>query len=228
MRRISDSKLKDRYIKQFSLQDHLSNEILNALELQLFEMGEYVYHQDEDAHTFYILVDGKLQIDYLHLNGNQTIFSLGEPLATLGELELFESFPAVKNVFVLETSILFAGAMDVVRKYGGEDYRFLRFILHQIVKKLDFSSSRLVQTSLPLKSRLSRFLLEQQNSKGLVIKLERREVLAGILGTSVRHLNRTLKTLSEEKIIQVRYRTLEIMDSKKLSKFVEEPIIKGT
>ena len=182
MKLLSNPHLKNNYITQFALQDHLSSEILDALELQMFEMGEFVYHQDDHAHTFYILVEGKLQIDYLHANGNQTIFSIGEPLATLGDLELFETFHAVKNVFVMKKSTLLAVSMNIVRQHGGEDYRFLRFILHQIVKKLDFSSNQLAYSSLPLKSRLARYLLGQSNTKGTKFVLERREVLAGILG----------------------------------------------
>ena len=228
MRRITDTNLKNRYIEQFFLKEHLSTEILDALELQVFEIGEYIYHQDDEAHTFYILVAGKLQIDYLHSNGTQTIFSLGEPLTTLGDLELFESFPAVRNVFVLETSTLLAAARETIRNLGAEDDRFLRFILHQIVKKLDFSSIQLTQTALPLKSRLARYLLIESNNQGLVFELEKRAVLAGILGTSVRHLNRTLKALSEEGVIQVRYQTLEITNLAKLSMAVEEPFLNRT
>ena len=225
---LSDLPLKNKYITQFALQDHFSPQILNALELQLFEIGEFIYHQDDQAHTFYILVEGKLQIDYLHANGNQTIFSIGEPLATLGDLELFETFHAVKNVFVMEQSLLLAASIDVVREYGGEDHRFLRFILHQIVKKLDVSSNQLAQTSLPLKNRLARYLLGQSNSKGTIFTLERREVLAGMLGCSVRHLNRSLKALSEEKMIKVQNKTVTIIDPQKLSNAVKELYQKGT
>ena len=228
MKVLFDSKLKNNFIEQHALKENLSNNILNALELQLFEMGEFIYHQDDEAHTFYILVEGKLQIDYLHPNGNQTIFSIGEPLATLGDLELFETFPAVKNVFVMEKSTLLAAPINIVRKFGGEDHRFLRFILHQIVKKLDFSSNQLAQTSLPLKSRLSRYILGQFSSKGTMFTLERRDVLAGILGCSVRHLNRTLKALSEEKIIKVHNKTVKIIAPEQLSIAVQESLQKGT
>ncbi len=90
MRRISDTELKSKFIRQYSLQDHLSQKILDLLELHLFDIGEYVYYQDQEkAHTFHILVAGKLQIDYLHFNGQQTILSLDKPLTTLGDLEIF-------------------------------------------------------------------------------------------------------------------------------------------
>jgi CRP-like cAMP-binding protein len=164
-----------------------------------------------------------LQIDYRHPNGTQTIFSLCEPLATVGDLELLESFPAVRNVFVLQTSTLLAASSDIIRNLGAEDFRFLRFILHQIVKKLDFSSNQLTQSALPLKSRLARYLLMKMNCQGFVFELEKREVLAVILGTSVRHLNRTLKALSEAKIIEVHYQSLEIINLEKLSAVVEAP-----
>jgi len=184
MRKIANVHLKNKYIKEYSLEEHLSPGILEALDLQVFDVGEFIYHQDDEPHTFYILVAGKLQIDYLHPNGTQTIFSLAEPLAALGDVELFESFPAVRNVFVLETSTLLAASSETIPNAGAEDYRFLRFILHQIVRKLDFSSIRLTQSIFPLKSRLARYLLIKMNSQGLALELEKRDVLAGMLGTS--------------------------------------------
>ena len=223
MKRISDPVLKDRYIQQHHLQNHIPTAILDALELRRYETGEYIYRQGEEVRTFYILVDGKLQIDFLHRNGDQAVLSLSEPPTAIGDLEIFADFPTVRNVLVLQASTLFAGAMDVIREYGKEDPRFLRFLLNQVIRKLEFSSNLLTHTRLPLESRLARYLLVQSQRRGAILTLEKREVLAGILGTSVRHLNRVLKSLAEAGIISIRYRTLEIINSVKLTNILNEP-----
>jgi hypothetical protein len=65
-------------------------------------------------------------------------------------------------------------------------------------------------------------------SEGLTFTLENRDVMASILGCSVRHLNRTLKALSKEKVIKVDHRTLKITDPSKLSDLALGPFLSGT
>ena len=86
----------------------------------------------------------------------------------------------------------------------------------------------LVHAALPLESRLARYLLIRFNREGPRLKLEPRETLAGMLGTSVRHVNRTLKTLTQAGAITVRYKTVEILRPSRLADLIGEPFDKRT
>lgn len=222
MRRIADSGLKEAHIAQYALRDYFSEETIRSFDLQSYDIGEYVYRQDEEITTFHLLLDGLLQVDYLFSNGVQTVLALVEPLFTLGDLELFGKFPAVKNVRVVEASLLLSVPMSIIQQNEEDNPHFLRLILHQMVGKLDSMSEQMIQLSWPLEYRLGLYLLEQLKVEGPILTLVPRESLAGLLGTSVRHLNRTLKLLSQKSLIDVHYKTLTIADAEKLADLIEE------
>ncbi|MEM8533097.1 MAG: Crp/Fnr family transcriptional regulator [Chloroflexota bacterium] len=228
MRIINDDYLKKQFITQYTLSNHFPIQIIDAFELNFFEKGEYIYHQDGQVDTFYLLVDGKLQVDYLQSDGHLTVLSFVTPLFTIGDLEMFEDWPTIRNVQALEHSMLFATSIATMRQHSYDDPRFLRFILHQVIQKLDFTSTLLTHVNLALECRLARYLLGRMESDGPVLHLERRESLAAMLATSVRHLNRTLKLLSEQQIIDVHYKTLTIKNPHLLATIAEEPSPKRT
>ncbi|NOK58765.1 MAG: Crp/Fnr family transcriptional regulator [Chloroflexi bacterium AL-W] len=223
MRTINDVHLKEQFVTQYTLHNHFPAEIIHAFELHFFEKGEYIYHQDGQIDTFYLLLDGKLQVDYLQSNGHLTVLTFMTPLFTIGDLEMFENWPT-RNVQALEDSILFATSTHTMRQYGYDNPRFLRFILHQIVQKLDFASTLLTHVNLSLECRLARYLLSRMERDGAVLHLEHRESLAALLTTSVRHLNRTLKLLSDQHIIEVHYKTLTIKNAQMLTTIAEESL----
>ncbi len=202
--------------------------MIEALQFQAYAKGEYLYRQDETAEVFYLLLEGKLQVDYFHADGHQAVFSFMTPFSILGDLELFEDWSAVKNVQALEDSLVLAAPAQLMRQYGADDARFLRFILHHIIQKIDFSSSLQAQATLSLACRLARYLRYRLQKDGIVLRLEKREALAAMLGTSVRHLNRTLRRLSELGVIDVHNKTLIINDPQQLAAIAEEALQKGT
>ena len=109
-----------------------------------------------------------------------------------------------------------------MRAYGSEDARFLRFLLRYLARKIDFSSTLLSQVSLSAENRLARYLLGRMKTDGAVFQLEKREALAALLGISVRHLNRTLKSLCTDQIIALKYKTAHILNPTSLNRILEK------
>lgn len=163
-------------------------------------------------------MSGKLQVGYLHPNGHQAVFAFETPLSVIGDIELFEDRDSASNVNVqaVEDSQLLVTDADIVRTHGAEDARFLRFLLRYLARKIDFSSTLLSQVSLSAENRLARYLLARMKREGAVFQLEKREALAAMLGTSVRHLNRTIKSLNIAETIRVKNKRVEIINSEKL------------
>lgn len=228
IKRINNANLKEKYITRYALRENLSEPMIEVLQLQFYTGGEYLYHQGDQAEAFYLLLAGKLQVDYFQADGHQAVFSFVTPLSTLGDLELFEDWSVVKNVQALEDSLVLAAPAKIIRAYGYDDPRFLRFILHHVIKKIDFSSTLLAQVTLSLECRLARYLLYRLEKDGPLLRLEKREALAAMLGASIRHLNRTLKRFSALGTIEVHNKTLKIIDSQRLSAIAEERLKKGT
>ena len=224
MKRLADKKQKQGYFDQFELDTHIPAEILSACELWQFDEGDFLSREGELSTSFYLLVSGKLQVGYLHPNGHQAVMAYLSPLAVIGDIELFEERESASNVNVraVEGSHLLVTSAEIAKKYGAEDPRFLRFLLRYLARKISFSSTLQAQVSLSAESRLARYLLKRFNDEGGSFQLEKREGLAALLGTSVRHLNRTLKKFSTNKIVSVHNKSINILDHHALSLILEK------
>ena len=216
MKRIHDQVLKEKHLSDFKLQDKLPKEVLQALQLKSYAKGEYIFLQDDDLEEFSLLVEGKLQIDMIHPNGKQSIISYVEPLSVLGDLELYEDFPRVKNVVAVENCLLLSAPTSLVREAGQYHPPFLRFLINHIVMKLDVSTTKLSQTDLPFEARLAGYLLLLSRDIGSTFMLENREEIAGILGVSIRHLNRTLKDFEGQGLIALERKRLTLLNQERL------------
>ncbi|MFT5193013.1 MAG: CRP/FNR family putative post-exponential-phase nitrogen-starvation transcriptional regulator [Cellvibrionaceae bacterium] len=189
-----------------------------------YEKGEYLAREGEKSESFFLLVSGKLQVGYLHQNGHQAVFAFETPLSIIGDIELFEDRGSASNINVqaVEDSLLLVTTAKIVREHGSEDARFLRFLLRYLARKIDFSSTLLSQVSLSAENRLARYLLGRMRKDGRTFQLEKREALAALLGTSVRHLNRTFKSLCEDQMIALKSKTVEILDPAALNLILEK------
>jgi CRP/FNR family putative post-exponential-phase nitrogen-starvation transcriptional regulator len=186
------------------------------LELRQYHKGEYFFFQEEDLKQLYFLVEGKLQIDYLQPNGRQAVYSFDTPFSIIGDMELMNDRKVTSNVRALEDSWVLAADLSLVNQYGLSSVPFLQFIIRYLTKKIYFASMLLAQYALSAESRLAHYLLERSRLEGQTIQLEKRDSLAAILGVSVRHLNRSLKNLSEQNAIRLHNRTLVIVNPQAL------------
>ena len=181
-----------------------------------YRKGEYLFFQEERLKQLYLLVEGKLQVDYLQPNGRQAVYSFETPFSIIGDMELLSDRVVTSNVRALEDCIVLAIPINLVNQYGLTSIPFLQFIIRYLSKKMYFASMLLAQYALSAESRLAHYLLERSHLEGQTIQLEKRDALAAILGVSVRHLNRSLKNLAEQNAIRLKNRTLVIVDPQAL------------
>lgn len=224
MRRIVSEKQKLAYVDQFDLSNHVPAAILDACELCAYEQGEFLCREGEISESFFLLVSGKLQVGYLHANGHQAVFAFLLPLSVVGDIELFEQRESASNVNVraVDRSLVLVTSAEIARRFGANDPKFLRFLLRYLARKIDFSSGLLSQVSLSAENRLARYLINRLEDEGPTFTLEKRESLAALLGVSVRHLNRTLKSLQTEKMITVKNKTVQVLSQQKLARSVDQ------
>lgn len=195
--RLHDTQYKHDLIERFGLSEQIPASILDALTLVSFTRGEYLCRAGEKIDSLFLLVEGKVQISFVHSTGQWTVFAFETPLSIVGELELIMDSVEMTNVSLqaVADSLLLVAPLSIVHQHGYDDARFLRFLLRNIVQKLYFSSTLLSQAPLLVETRLAYYLLDCYQREGSPFQLEKREAVAALLGTSTRHLNRTLKRL---------------------------------
>lgn len=220
--RLHDTHYKQDLIERFGLSEQIPTSILNALTLVSFSRGGYLCRAGEKIDSLYLLVEGKVQISFVHSTGQWTVFAFETPLSIVGELELIMDSVEMTNVSLqaVADSLLLVAPLSIVHQYGYDDARFLRFLLRNIVQKLYFSSTLLSQAPLSVEARLAYYLLDTYQQEGTPFQLEKREAVAALLGTSTRHLNRTLKRLAPA--VAVRNKTVYVHDPAILRTIIEK------
>jgi len=217
---LSEQHLIYQYIDQYDLETHLNPDLLRCLRLHRFEAQSTVYESQTELRHVYFLVNGKAQVSYYLANGKRSIIAMISPFSVIGDIELFEDRPLQLNVITTENSIFLGIKKADVLQFGYNDPQFLRFIIHHMSRKLRGSGYNQLSYDLPLVNRLANYLLIQKIDNNIIIP-ESKTLIADLLGTSPRHLNRVIKTLEDEHIITWERDKIIVHNPEKLKSYGE-------
>lgn len=227
MKRISDSRLLDQYIIKHEIGSIFDEDTLKHAQLHFFEKGELVLKVESVLEYYYLLVDGKVKISYLFENGKSMFLKFYREFNTLGDLELLKNIPVKCNVEAISDAWLIAIPSEILRKDCLNNVRFLQHLAESLGEKLyatiNNSSYNYVY---PLTNRLSSYLVEHIAEGSCIALNSSYEELAQFLGTTYRHLNRTIKELETEGIIKCKNKQVSIIDEDRLRELSKNLFIK--
>ncbi len=186
--------------------------------------GELLFAEGDPASGFYVLAAGKVKIYKLSPEGKERILHIVHPVATFAEAAIFADglYPAYAEPLEKSSLIFFPKKefLALLQERGRIAInmiaglsRFLRQFATQ-VEELTFKD---------VPARLARFLLELagDNARAVVILPISKSQLASNLGTVSETLSRTLRKLSDDDMIRVRGKTIEILDGERLAALAE-------
>ena len=203
------------YIRQFSLEDHLNEDLLRRLRQVKFASNRDVF----DEQYLYFLVEGRADVSYQHLNGKRSVVAILTPLAMIGELDLFYTPDLMLSIITTEPSTFLIIERDLALRYGADHPPFLRLIIHNLSVKLRDTTMILRQNVLPLIAQVAAHLLNQTPDQHGWIDFISKNYLSGLMGTTNRHLNRVFKTLLDEQVIIVKSHSLMVMNKPALIRY---------
>lgn len=218
MNKVNDYKLKVKYINKYNLNEIFTEDMTEYMELMAFEKNEYLCKENEKIEYLYFFVKGKAKVYVSLKNGKSLLICFYYPLMVLGDLELVNFEEATTNIQVIEESFCIALPFNKVREILLEDAKFLRYACESIADKLRRSSNNYsINLLYPLENRLASYILvteEQDNSsEEKILKFDGNLTeIAELLGTSYRHLLRTLNTLIQKGAIKKVKSYYEIID----------------
>lgn len=206
----------------------LSDDDLDALmgivRIREHARGELLFSEGELADGFFVVLDGKVKVYKLSPEGKERILHVIQPGGTFAEAAIFGDglYPAYAEP--LQTSKLIFlpkdGFLDLLMNNGRISInmiaglsRFLRQFANQI-EDLTFKD---------VPSRLARYLMELSRGTKPAVELPiSKSQLASNLGTVSETLSRTLRKLSEDDLISVSGKTVEILDFDRLAELAEK------
>lgn len=228
MKRILNINLLNHYISKHNIENIFDVDLLNHMELHFYEKGEYILKAQTNLEYYYMLVDGKIKVTYLFENGKSMLLKFYKDFNSIGDLELLKNLPITCDIDAVEDSYLIAISSNLLRKLYLDNPKFLRHLIDSLSEKLYATVNNTSYNFVyPLINRLASYLVENLTEKDYIVLDSSFSEISQFLGTTYRHLNRTLKELEEKSIIRCNNKTVYILDENKLRELSKNLYIKS-
>jgi CRP/FNR family transcriptional regulator, dissimilatory nitrate respiration regulator len=178
-----------------------------------YSKGEILFEDGDEADGFYLVASGKVKVYKLSLDGRERILHVVQPGNSFAEAAIFDngSYPAFAETLTSSTLLFFPK-----QEFLGLLYRHPQLAINIISGLSRFLRQFTVQiedlTFRDVPARLARYLLSFTDGKLSPIVLPvTKSQLASNLGTTSETLSRTLRKLSDDELIRVQGKTIEIL-----------------
>ncbi len=228
MKRISNPELLKNYIAKHDIENIFGKDLVSHMELHFYEKGTCIFKAESNLEYYYLLVDGKIRVSYPFENGKSMFLKFYKAFNTIGDLELLKNRSIICDIETTEDTYLIAISAGNIRRSYLDDPKFLRHLVDSLSDKLyatiNNSSYNFVY---PLINRFSSYLVEHITDGCNVVFHSSFVEIAQFLGTTYRHLNRTIKELEKKSIIKCEDKAIRIINEDKLRELSKNPYVKS-
>ncbi len=220
MLRINDNARIAGFVGEYEMNKIFSKDMTSHMELLFYRKNEYMVKEGEEIPYLLFLTEGKAKVFTSLSNGKSLLLCFYQGFKVLGDLEAVDDVKAVTNVQAIADSLCIGIPYRIVRKYLLEDARFLRYICSSLGGKLNrCSKNSSINLLFPLENRLASYIYttgERTLKKPFITFHENLTEIAELLGTSYRHLLRSLSELCDKNILKKEGSTYIVIDEKTL------------
>ncbi|MCI5118868.1 MAG: Crp/Fnr family transcriptional regulator [Candidatus Electrothrix sp. LOE1_4_5] len=198
------------------LSSALLEQIADLASVKKFQRGESIFFEGDEATGFYMVGQGRVKIYKMSLDGKEQIlhiFGLGEPF---GEVPVFHGRPFPANAISIEAStMLFFPRQRFIELINSTPSLALSMLAVLSMRLRRFAAQ---VESLSLKEVPARlaahliYLTEEQNNTSMVRLDIPKGQLASLLGTSPETLSRIFTKMSNEGLIRVKGKEIELLE----------------
>ncbi len=211
-----------RYYEHFRLERLIPPELIRHLKLRYIEKGSSICQVGQPIDGLSFFVEGHAKVFMAMENGRQLLLCFYEPLQIFGDLELFEAQPrTLTEIQAVTPCICMDLKRDIVMKYLANDPAFLRQMCQSLGRKLGRVNSNSALNMLhPVENRLASYILGTASREdGASIEFTGNLTqIADFLGTSFRHIHRTLQKFCAQGLLEKDKTNYSILNETKLQK----------
>ncbi|SFM36446.1 cAMP-binding domain of CRP or a regulatory subunit of cAMP-dependent protein kinases [Paenibacillus sp. 1_12] len=170
------------------------------------------------------LVEGKVKITSSVETGKALLLRFMHPFSIIGDIELIRDIPVQSEVKAVSKCLLIGLSFDYIKQHEIGNPKFLYTLLEHVSYKLQTcTTASRVNLLASVENKFASYLLstispEPGNNFGIELKTSNVKEIADLLGTTYRHLNRIILSLSQKKIIERGKNSIRILDWASLEK----------
>lgn len=215
MLRINDKERLMEYVRRYKMNNIFTEDMAPYMELLFFRKNEFMVKEGEEIPYLLFLTDGKAKVFTSLSNGKSLLLCFYQGFKVLGDLEAVDCVKAVTNVQAIADTYCVGISYLNVRRFLLEDAKFLRYVCSSLGGKLNrCSKNSSINLLYPLENRLASYIyttgeritvdgpVNDGSQKTAVCFDENLTEIAELLGTSYRHLLRTLSEFCDRKILK--------------------------
>lgn len=228
MKFLENEEKLDYYIKKYNIQNFFTKDISEYFKLVYFQRNEYIFKAGEPSSYFYFFVEGKAKIYKTLSNGKAMLLCFYDDFNILGEVELLNSDDFTTNAQAMADVYCIGIPIQIVREHLLNDPLFLRNICQFLADKLNrITINSSINQLYPLESRLASYITSTQQTITLeghtvIVFNENLSEIAELLGTSYRHLLRTLHSFIENGLLIKKEKGYEVSNEKKIRQLASD------
>lgn len=207
MKELKDQEQLQSYIEKYQLESIFHEPLFPHLSLYSFDQGELICSQGEASQYLYVLVKGKVKIYTSSAEGKTLILSFKKPLELIGDIEYVRGIDIINTVEAVSSVCMIGIHQRWLKKYGSDHSPLLQFLLDIITKKFHLKNNSMsLNIMYPVEVRLASYLLSISIDESDLLFKNQLSIsvkdAANLIGTSARHLNRVIKQLCENGLIE--------------------------
>ncbi|MBV5305281.1 MAG: Crp/Fnr family transcriptional regulator [Desulfobulbaceae bacterium] len=180
------------------------------------EKGEFVFHEGDPGNGFYMVAEGKVKIFKMSWAGKEQILHIFGPGEPFGEVPVFHGTPFPANAETLVKSVLLFFPRDTFIALVEDNPSLALHMLAILSLRLRRFVDQIENLSLKeVPARLAGYLLylSEEQGEGDSVELEiSKGQLASLLGTIPETLSRIFARMSDEGLIAVDGKKIQILD----------------
>ncbi|MCF6267291.1 MAG: Crp/Fnr family transcriptional regulator [Desulfuromusa sp.] len=197
--------------------------LVSILRIRNFNKGEILFEEGADAEGFYIVASGKVKVYKLSSDGRERILHVVQPGNSFAEAAIFDDglYPAFAETLISST-LFFFPKQEFLELLHHHSQLAINMIagLSRFLRQFTMQIEDLTFRDVP--ARLARYLLTFFDTTPVAILLPvSKTQLASNLGTTSETLSRTFRKLSDDEIICVQGKKIDVLDVDRLFDLAE-------
>ncbi len=214
MLKVNDKEKLMEYVRRYKMNNIFTEDMTPYMELLIFKKNEFMVKEGEEIPYLLFLTEGKAKVFTSLSNGKSLLLCFYQGFKVLGDLEAVDSVKAVTNVQAIADTSCIGISYRNVRMFLLEDAKFLRYVCSSLGGKLNrCSKNSSINLLYPLENRLASYIYtagervstkreDNQTMNTVICFDENLTEIAELLGTSYRHLLRTLSEFCDRRILK--------------------------
>jgi CRP-like cAMP-binding protein len=206
-----------------SLPESLANKLLEKGKLKALHNQQILHQKNDLADGFYCVISGRIRVSNFTVEGKELVLTWIQPGNWFGEISLLDGQTRTHDTHAEDTTILLKVPKLAFEQLFKEHQDWSQHIMRLLCQRVRATFSLIDETGcLSLKGQLCKRLslmyqgLEEQRQTKIIELAISQDTLAQLIHSSRQTVNKILQSLRAEKIINLQYGKIIILDKNAL------------